>query len=94
MNLPEKPDENLRTEFINLVKNDLKVELYPTDVVAIHRIPGKDGMIRPVLAKVRNTATKINIMRQKKGLIKNVKFHDDITMKNLGLMSLFNLKKI
>lgn len=87
VNLPEKPDENLKTEFIKLVKNDLKIELNPTDVVAIHRIPGKDGFVRPVLAKVRNTETKINIMRQKKGLTKDVKFHDDITVKNLGLMS-------
>jgi mRNA deadenylase 3'-5' endonuclease subunit Ccr4 len=37
--------------------------------------------------KVRNTDVKIQIMRQKKNLTKDVKFHDDITQRNLGLMA-------
>jgi hypothetical protein len=56
-------------------------------VQAIHRIPGKDGFQKPVIVKVRNTDVKIQIMRQKKNLTKDVKFHDDIIQRNLGLMA-------
>ncbi|CAC5392085.1 unnamed protein product [Mytilus coruscus] len=91
VNYPEKKNENLHAEFIDLIKKDLKINLEPTDLIAIHRIPGKEGAIRPIIAKVRNTETKIKIMRSKKGLKKDIKFHDDITQKNSGLMSRLNL---
>lgn len=87
VNYPEKKGEILRDEFVNLVKTELKVEIQPSDVQAIHRIPGKDGFQKPVIVKVRNTDVKIQIMRQKKNLTKDVKFHDDITQRNLGLMA-------
>jgi hypothetical protein len=62
---------------------------------SIHRIPGKDGFQKPVIVKVRNTDVKIQIMRQKKNLTKDVKFHDDITQRNLGLMArLKNTEKV
>jgi hypothetical protein len=50
-----------------------------------HRIPGKDRGIRPVIVKVKNT--EINIMRKKRNLNKDFRFHDDITQSNLGLMA-------
>ena len=87
VNYPEKKGEILRDEFVNLVKTELKVEIQPSDVQAIHRIPGKDGFQKPVIVKVRNTDVKIQIMRQKKNLTKDVKFHDDITQRNLGLVA-------
>jgi hypothetical protein len=40
-----------------------------------------------VCQRVCNTDVKIQIMRQKKHLTKDVKFHDDITQRNLGLMA-------
>jgi hypothetical protein len=55
VNYPEKKGELLRDEFVNLVKTELKVEIQPSDVQAIHRIPGKDGFQKPVLVKVCNT---------------------------------------
>ncbi|XP_071150368.1 uncharacterized protein [Mytilus edulis] len=45
VNYPEKNNEHLHAEFVNLVKKDLKINLEPTDLIAIHRIPGKDGAI-------------------------------------------------
>jgi hypothetical protein len=87
VNYPEKKGEILRDEFVNLVKTELKVEIQPSDVQAIHRIPGKDGFQKPVIVKVRNTDVKIQIMRQRKNLTKDVKFHDDITQRNLGLVA-------
>jgi hypothetical protein len=67
---------------INIVKKIISdstftfwVEIQPSDVQAIHRIPGKDGFQKPVIVKVRNTDVKIQIMRQKKNLIKKKKKH-------------------
>ncbi|XP_071142189.1 chromosome partition protein Smc-like [Mytilus edulis] len=90
VNFPEKRNENLRDVFVKMVKKDLNVEIEPSDVIAIHRIPGKEGYIKPVIAKVRNTEIKIKIMRNKKGLKNDIKFHDDITQRNLGLLARLN----
>ncbi|XP_076082910.1 uncharacterized protein LOC143053968 [Mytilus galloprovincialis] len=90
VNFPEKRNENLRDVFVKMVKKDLNVEIEPSDVIAIHRIPGKEGYIKPVIAKVRNTEIKIKIMRSKKGLKNDIKFHDDITQRNLGLLARLN----
>ncbi|VDI30889.1 Hypothetical predicted protein [Mytilus galloprovincialis] len=90
VNFPEKRNENLRDVFVKMVKKDLNVEIEPSDVIAIHRIPGKEGNIKPVIAKVRNTEIKIKIMRNKKGLKNDIKFHDDITQRNLGLLARLN----
>ena len=74
-------------DFVKLDNTELKVHISPTDVQAIHRIPGKDIGIRPVIVKVKNTEVKINIMRKKRNLKKDFRFHDDITQSNLGLMA-------
>ena len=87
LNFPERKDENLREDFVKLVNTELKVHISPSDVQAIHRIPGKDRGIRPVIVKVKNTEVKINIMRKKRNLKKDFRFHDDITQSNLGLMA-------
>ncbi|VDH96818.1 Hypothetical predicted protein, partial [Mytilus galloprovincialis] len=42
VNFPEKRNENLRDVFVKMVKKDLNVEIEPSDVIAIHRIPGKE----------------------------------------------------
>jgi hypothetical protein len=65
LNFPERKDENLREDFVKLVNTELKVHISPSDVQAIHRIPGKDRGIRPVIVKVKNTEVKINIMRKR-----------------------------
>ncbi|CAC5373871.1 unnamed protein product [Mytilus coruscus] len=70
LNFPEKRGENLKKAFVELVNSDLNVNIEPSDVLGIHRIPGKEGYQKPVIVKVRNTDTKIRIMRQKKILEK------------------------
>ena len=66
LNYPERPHEVLRDEFVNMVNKELKVDIKPDDVQAIYRIPGKEGHIKPIIVKVRNTELKIKIMRTKK----------------------------
>lgn len=87
LNLPEQPNENLRQLFPDLVKKDLKITIAPSDIVGIHRIPGKEGAPRPVIIKLCNNDMKRQVMKKKKDLTNNVRFHDDITKRNLGLMA-------
>ena len=87
VNYQEKTNEDLQKDFIKLLKDDLEVDVSPDEIVAIHRIPGKNDQPRPVIVKVKNTEVKSRIMRQRKKLKKDTKFHDDITARNLGLMS-------
>ncbi|CAG2203245.1 unnamed protein product [Mytilus edulis] len=83
-NLVEKVGDN-NNRSIDALKVTVNIE--PSDVLAIHRIPGKDGYQKPVIVKVKNTETKIRIMRQKRSLKNEVKLHDDISQRNLGLMA-------
>ena len=87
LNYEEKEGENLCDDFVKLVKKDLGVTVKNDEIQAIHRIPGKEGYSRPVIVKVKNTEVKSRIMRKRKDLKKEVKFYDDITQRNLGLMA-------
>ena len=87
LNLPEKRDENLHHEFTTIVKKDLNIDIEESDVLAIHRLPGRGGQIKPAIVKVRNTDIKKQIMRKKKELKNNIRLHDDITQRDLKLMS-------
>ena len=92
MNYPEKPEENLRNEFITkIVKDKLNVTVVPSEIQAIHRIPGKDDGPRPILVKVANSEVKYRIMKEKKNLPKEpegcLKLVDDVTRHNMGLIS-------
>jgi hypothetical protein len=46
---------------VKLVNTEPKVHISPSDVQAIHRIPGKDRGIRPVIVKVKNTELKLTL---------------------------------
>ena len=59
---PQKPSEDLKDEIANMVKEDLKINLEGSDVVAIHRIPEKSGH-GPIIAKVRNTKLKLEALK-------------------------------
>ena len=92
MNYPEKTVENLRDEFVkNIVKDKLDVRIEPSEIQAIHRIPGKDGEIRPVIVKLVNSEVKYRIMKEKKKLPKEpegrLKLVDDVTRHNMGLIT-------
>ncbi|CAG2211371.1 unnamed protein product [Mytilus edulis] len=58
LNFPEKRGENLKKAFVELVNSDLNVNIEPSDVLAIHRIPGKEGYQKPVIVKVRTLTLK------------------------------------
>jgi hypothetical protein len=71
MNYPEKKDEKIRDIFVkDIVKDKLNVKVDPSEIQAIHRIPGKIGEARPVIVKLVNSEVKYRIMRAKKNLPK------------------------
>lgn len=87
LNFPRKMNQDLRKDFIQTCKHDLKVELEERDVVAIHRIPSQKHRIYPVIVKLFSSDVKRKVMRQKKELNGDVKFVDDVTQRNMKLIN-------
>lgn len=85
-NFPRKEKQNLRQDFINTVKKDLKVELEERDVVAIHRIPSQHPGVNPLIVRLFNSDVKRNVMRERKNLTNDVRFSDDVTKANMDLI--------
>lgn len=84
----EKPQENLREELCVIMKEAAKVTIDPADILAIHRIPGAKGKIRPVIAKFKNSESKITVIRNrsKEEVKKRFKMFDHITQMNSQLL--------
>ena len=89
MNCPEEKGENLTDLFIHdIVKDKLKVDIKPSDIQAIHRIPGKKGQHNPILVKMVNSEVKTRVMVKKKSLPKKgINLVDDVTKYNMGLIT-------
>jgi prefoldin subunit 5 len=91
LNIPEETretEESLMTTVTNLIQTKSGVTLKPEDFIAMHRIPTKKGLIRPVLFKLRNNTLKSTLMR-KRGAMKAAghRLVDDVTRLNQGLIS-------
>lgn len=80
-NMKKRDKQNLREDFIDLIKKDLNVDLELRDVVAIHRLPSDRPGEKPIIVRLFNSDAKRNVMRAKKNLKNNVRFVDDITQK-------------
>lgn len=90
MNIEEAENET-ETKLIHTVCTELlakgNVDLNPDDIVAIHRIPGKTGLPKPVLMKLRNTSAKTAIMKQRTAMkMAGRRLVDDVTKLNTGLI--------
>lgn len=90
LNIEEQPDEN-EISLMNTVGSLLQkqsITITPEEVVAIHRIPGKRGTIRPVLIKFRNNNDKTRIMKCRAGMkALGHRLVDDVTRQNTSLIS-------
>ena len=90
LNIPEGTYESEQT-LTEVVITELlakgNVDLDPQDIVAIHRIPGKTGVPKPVLLKLKNNSVKTRIMKQRKAM-KDAghRLVDDVTKLNTGLI--------
>ncbi|VDI70471.1 Hypothetical predicted protein [Mytilus galloprovincialis] len=77
--------QDLRQDFIQMVKSDLNITLHDRDIVAIHRLPAQREP-RPLIVRCFNTDIKRSIMRKRKELRNKVKFVDDVTTRNIALI--------
>ena len=75
-------------KFLNDVAN---VVVKDSEIVAIHRIPGKKDKAKPILVKVQNTDVKARVMRQRP-VVKDAGYilSDDVTKQNSDLIQRLN----
>ena len=68
LNFPTKPEEDLREDLIQTMKDDLGLQLHHADVTEIHRIPTKNRSQKdnPVRVRLVFSEVKRSIMHQKK----------------------------
>lgn len=57
----EKAQADLGTDLKAIMKQTAGVTIEPSDILEIHRIPEEQGRISPVIAKLRNSDSKIKI---------------------------------
>jgi hypothetical protein len=84
-NFARREKQNLRQDFIDLVKRDLNVTLEERDVVAIHRLPAEHEP-SPLIVRLFSSDVKRSVMRVRKELKGRVKFVDDVTQMNMELI--------
>ena len=92
-NMPENRGEKLPVSLINQLKEKLDINIDRSDIVAMHRIPGRPAAPRPILIKFLRMESKIALFRRKKDIseILHVKIGDDITKQNQGLLNRLHL---
>lgn len=71
----EKAQEDLRSDLIAIMKQTTGVTIEPSDILEIHRIPGEQGRIRPVIAKLWNSDSEIKINTDQKMVWKATLHH-------------------
>lgn len=88
----EKPQENLREELCSIMRETVNLTIDPTDILAIHRIPGTQGKSRPVIAKFKDADTKIKVIRNrsKEEVKKRFVMFDHLTQMNSQLLRELN----
>lgn len=91
-NMKESRGEELIQELVSSIKEKVKIEIGPSEIVAMHRIPGKPGAPRPVIVKFLRMENKISVLKNRKALqqMLDIKIGDDITHKNQVLLGRLN----
>jgi hypothetical protein len=67
-NMKESRGEHLIQDFVGSLKEKVNVEISPSEIVAMHRIPGKHGAPRPVIVKFLRMENKITVLKNRKAL--------------------------
>ena len=85
--VPSETESTLTTKICKLVK-EKDITLDPFKILAIHRIPGKEGHAQPILVKLQNNSEKSKIM-VKRSLFKasDTRLVYDVTRANGQLIS-------
>ncbi|KAK3084914.1 hypothetical protein FSP39_021395 [Pinctada imbricata] len=89
----ESPREDTTEVALSSLEDAAQVKLQDSEIVAIHRIPGKKDMPRPIHVKVKNSSVKAKVMRKRSHVKKNGKglcLKDDVTKLNTALIQRLN----
>jgi hypothetical protein len=91
--LPENRGEKLPVSFINQLKEKIEINIDRSDIVAMHRIPGRPAAPRPILIKFLRMVSKIVLLRRKKDIseLVHANIGDDFTKQNQGLLNRLHL---
>ena len=84
----ENKKENLRDDLVKILKLTVDLDINPDDILAIHRTPGGDQRgPRPVIAKFKNTETKVKVIRKRQDeqLKKHFSMYDHLTPQDIFL---------
>ena len=89
--IKELQNENTLATTQKMLREVAKVEVNESEVIAVHRIPGKEDHPRPIILKVKNTDIKARIMR-KRTVVKKAgkRLSDDVTKLNSDLIQELN----
>jgi len=89
LGLEEEENEILREKIPKVVKEVTKYNLDNRDIVAIHRIPGRQGQPRPVIVKFWSLDCKLLIIKKRKDFkqSKGIRLVEDVTRMNTELIN-------
>jgi hypothetical protein len=91
--IPENRTEDPPNSLLRAFNDKVSVQIHPSEIVAMHCIPGKDGSPRPILIKFLRIDTIIALLRKKREINEplKVKIGNDITKLNQGLLHILYL---
>lgn len=90
--MTDETEKFLTDKVLGIPATKAKVTVDPYRIMALHRIPGKSGMPKPVLMKLMNNSEKTKIMRRRKEMKQaGYKLVDDVTRSNTKLINKLNL---
>ena len=90
----DETEDRLTKNVKHILESKAGISLDESKITAIHRIPGKIGMPKPVLLKLRNNSEKARIMKKRKEMkLGGYRLVDDVTKENTKLINRLNLHK-
>lgn len=90
----DETEERLIKKLNHILEAKTRIKLDEGKIIAIHRIPGKSGMPKPILVKLMNNNEKTKIMRKRREMKQaGYRLVDDVTKQNTMLINRLSLHK-
>lgn len=90
----DETEERLIGKVNGILDTKTGITLNENKIMAIHRIPGKSGMPKPILVKLMNNNEKTKLMKKRKSMkLAGYRLVDDVTKENTKLINRLNLHK-
>lgn len=84
----EETEESLTKKVQHILESKTGIKVVESKIMALHRIPGKSGMPKPVLLKLTNNSEKSKIMKKRREMKRaGYRLVDDVTKQNTMLIN-------